>query len=72
MCPYCKTEAPANPAGFTWWGGFIGGKVLNHVICTACGRGYNGTTHKPNTTGIIIYTAVVAAVALAVVSLLLR
>jgi hypothetical protein len=72
MCPYCRSTAPSRPAGFTWWGGLIGAKVLNHVYCTACGKGYNGRSGQPNTTGIIIYSVVVAGVALLLVSMLIR
>ncbi len=72
MCPYCKSDAPPRPAGFTWWGGLLGPRMLNHVICSACGKGYNGKSLQPNTTGIVIYSVVVGVVALVAVSLLLR
>jgi hypothetical protein len=61
-CPRCGV-----PAGrlmtFTWWGGFIGPKILNHHRCDACGYTYNGKTGQPNTTGIVIYTLVGLAIA---------
>lgn len=44
---------------FTWWGGLLGPKVLNHVKCGSCGTQYNGKTGKDNTIGIIIYSVVV-------------
>ena len=72
MCPYCKSDLPPNPAGFTWWGGVLGPKVLNHAICPACRKGYNRKTMQPNTTGIAIYSVVVAVVAIVVVTMLLR
>jgi hypothetical protein len=46
--------------GFTWWGGIIGPKLLNHVKCQRCGTGYNGKSGKSNTTGIVIYSVVLS------------
>ena len=45
---------------FTWWGGVIGPRILTHVKCRGCGHAYNGKTGRENTTGIVIYSAVVA------------
>lgn len=65
-CPSCaSTQATA--AGFTWWGGVLGPKLLSHVTCNRCGAGYNGKTGQSNTTGIIIYSAVVFAIVLALI-----
>ncbi|MBK9031252.1 MAG: hypothetical protein IPL61_07940 [Myxococcales bacterium] len=72
MCPHCRSAASPRPAGFTWWGGFIGARILNHVLCPTCGKGYNGGSGKPNTTGIIIYSVVVGGLALVAMALLLR
>ena len=72
MCPYCKSDLPPNPAGFTWWGGVLSPKVLNHAICPACRKGYNSKTMQPNTTGIAIYSVVVIALVLVVAALLAR
>lgn len=47
---------------FTWWGGLLGPKVLNHVKCNRCGATYNGKTGKSNTTAIAIYMLVLLAV----------
>ena len=57
-CPKCR--GTAEKLKFTWWGGVIGPKILKHVKCTSCGYKYNGKTGKDNTTGIIIYSAIVA------------
>jgi hypothetical protein len=70
MCPFCQSPVPPRPAGFTWWGGLLGPKLLSHVYCASCGKGYNGKTNQPNTTGIIIYSVVVGVIALAVFGLL--
>ena len=47
---------------FTWWGGVIGPRVLTHVECPRCGHAYNGKSGGDNTTGIVIYSGVVAVV----------
>jgi hypothetical protein len=47
---------------FTWWGGVIGPRVLTHVKCPRCGHAYNGKSGGDNTTGIVIYSGVVAVV----------
>lgn len=52
--------------GFTWWGGFIGPRILSHVKCNSCGEQFNGKTGKSNTVGIIIYTVVVLGIVLAI------
>ena len=57
-CPKCG--GAAEKLGFTWWGGVIGPRILTHVKCTSCGNKYNGKSGKVNTTGIIIYSAIVA------------
>ena len=48
--------------GFTWWGGLVGARIINHVECPACHKRFNGKTGQDNTTNIAIYVAVVAAV----------
>ena len=37
----------------------LGPKLLSHVKCGSCGKGYNGKTGADNTTKIIIYSIVV-------------
>jgi rubredoxin len=64
-CPKCS--GPAEKLKFTWWGGVLGPKILTHVKCTSCGYRYNGKSGKDNTTGIVIYTAVVAVICLGLV-----
>ena len=53
-CPKCGQYA-AQPVGFTWWGGILGPKMLNHVRCGHCGAQYNGRTGGSNDTAIILY-----------------
>ena len=57
-CPKCN--GAAERLKFTWWGGIIGPRILSHVKCLSCGHKYNGKSGKDNTTGIVIYTAIVA------------
>jgi hypothetical protein len=69
-CPNCG-ESDAKPAGFTWWGGVLGPKLLNHVICQSCKTGYNGKTGKDNTQAIVIYTVVGLAIGLGIAILMI-
>ena len=64
-CPQCRASV-ASPISYTWWGGFIGPRLMSHVRCGACGSAYNGTSGKPNTGAIGIYFAVVLALTIAV------
>ena len=60
-CPKCSATG-AQRMSFTWWGGVIGPRVLTHVKCPQCGHAYNGKSGGDNTTGIVIYSGVVAVV----------
>ena len=64
-CPKCG--GASERLKFTWWGGVLGPKILNHVKCTSCGNKYNGKSGKDNTTGIVIYSVIVGLVCLALV-----
>ena len=68
-CPFCNARN-AEKIKFTWWGGLLGPKLLKHVKCLGCGKGYNGKTGKDNTTNIVIYSIVVAVVVLGFVLVL--
>jgi hypothetical protein len=48
--------------GFTWWGGLIGSKIINHVECPMCHSRFNGKTGGDNTGAIAIYMVVVGVV----------
>jgi hypothetical protein len=61
-CPKCG-GSHATPVTFTWWGGLVGPRLLNHVRCTSCRYAYNGKTGRPNTAGIAVYTLVGFAIA---------
>lgn len=63
-CPKCS-GSNAEQMRFTWWGGVIGPKILKHVRCNSCGAKYNGKTGKDNTTGIVIYSLIVAVLVFA-------
>lgn len=64
-CPQCRASM-ASPVSYTWWGGFIGPRLMSHVRCGACGSAYNGKSGKPNTTAIAVYFVVVLALAIMV------
>ena len=57
-CPFCGKKE-AGKVSFTWWGGLIGPKILNHVKCLGCGKKYNGKTGSSNIKGIIMYSTIV-------------
>ena len=61
-CPACGAPDPERMK-FTWWGGAVGPKILNHVKCRACGNKFNGKSGQSNTNGIIIYSVVVGVIA---------
>lgn len=61
-CPRCGSP-DIQPVKFTWWGGLLGPKLLNHTKCTECRYTFNSKTRRSNTPGIIIYSAVLFAVA---------
>ena len=60
-CPTCgKTDA--TKVTYTWWGGALGPRMMNHVKCNNCGTGYNSKTGKNNTMPIVIYFVVIVVV----------
>jgi hypothetical protein len=70
-CPQCQSTDVAQ-VSFTWWGGVLGPKLLNHVQCCKCGTTFNGKTGASNTTGIVIYSIIVFALAMVIAFLLIR
>jgi hypothetical protein len=56
-CPQC-TNTESQAIIFTWWGGILGPKLMNHVKCNKCGTTYNGKTGKSNQQAISTYIAV--------------
>jgi hypothetical protein len=63
-CPKCQaSDIIPNPVGFTWWGGLIGSKIINHVECPRCHARFNGKTGGDNTGAIAIYMIVVGLIA---------
>ncbi len=65
-CPQCNSPHLTRPT-FTWWGGLIGPKLLNHTVCGSCSHGFNGKTGKSNKTAIGIYVGVAFSIALLLV-----
>jgi uncharacterized Zn finger protein len=64
-CPKCS-DSQALKVSMTWWGGALGPYLLTHVKCQKCGTTYNGKTGQSNTTAIVIYSVVLAAIVLGV------
>jgi len=68
-CPQCGS-ANINKVKYTWWGGVLGPKLLHHTKCSDCKFLYNSKTRKSNTTGIIVYSVILFAIAFVVFFLL--
>lgn len=60
-CPKCGST-DIKKVGYTWWGGALGPKMLNHVKCNNCGTTFNGRTGGLNTMKILLYNVVVIIV----------
>lgn len=60
-CPKCRSS-DIKKIGYTWWGGALGPKMLNHVKCNHCGTTYNGKTGASNTMMILFYNLAVIIV----------
>lgn len=67
-CPRCGSPHLVRPS-FTWWGGLIGPKLLNHTDCGSCGLGFNAKTGTSNATAIGIYLGCGVVLGLMVVAL---
>lgn len=65
-CPQCNS-LNVKPVGYTWWGGVIGPRLLKHTKCSNCKFTFNRNTRKSNTTPIIIYSIVLAAIGFAII-----
>jgi len=65
FCPACGS-GEHQPASFTWWGGLLGPKLLNHVTCSGCGTSFNAKTGKSNNVAIGIYLACAAVLTILV------
>ncbi|PID39668.1 MAG: hypothetical protein CSA24_00780 [Deltaproteobacteria bacterium] len=61
VCPKCRIN-DFTELKFTWWGGAVGPRLLNHVKCNGCGATFNKKTGKPNTVGIVIYSVVITGI----------
>jgi hypothetical protein len=56
-CPQCG-NVYARKIDFTWWGGLLGPRILNHVKCLQCGQTYNSKTGRSNFTAIVLYQVI--------------
>lgn len=66
-CPGCKTDVVPDPVGFTWWGGYIGSKIISHVQCPACGVRFNGKSGNSNIVAITAYLIIATLIGIAAV-----
>lgn len=60
-CPRCG-QFGAKPITYTWWGGFLGPRMINHTKCPGCGHVFNGKTGRSNRLAITLYVVVGIAV----------
>jgi rubredoxin len=70
-CPRCRAADIYQPR-FTWWGGVLGPKVLNHWQCRACSFGFNPKTGNSTTGAIAIYFVVVSVIAFVLIFFVMR
>ena len=70
-CPNCGST-DIKKVGYTWWGGALGPKMLNHVKCNTCGTAYNGKTGQSNAMKILLYNLAVIAIVILVYLLLIN
>lgn len=64
-CPKCGSNS-VSAVGWTWWGGMLGPKMMNHTKCQSCSYTYNSKTRQSNTRGVVIYSVVAGVIGLAV------
>jgi len=69
-CPRCQNTYCSTP-GFTWWGGFLGPKIIPHLKCSRCQFSFNPKTGQPITGAIVIYSVVVGVIVLVIFGVLL-
>lgn len=70
-CPVCSSQRVL-PVKYTFWGGFIGPKLLHHTKCNDCGYTYNRKTRESNEKAIAIYTMVFLALCAGLIYLMLK
>ena len=56
-CPKCG-GTNAEKIDYSWWGGFIGPRLVHEVRCKNCGKAYNGKTGGSVTRNVVIYTLI--------------
>lgn len=64
-CPSCGGTS-VNLVTYTWWGGALGPKLLNHVRCAGCKAEYNSKTGRSNGAAIGIYVGVSITIGLVI------
>ena len=68
-CPKCNSQN-VNKVGYTWWGGVIGPRLMNHTKCKDCSYTFNSKTRASNTNKIIIYSVVLLVIGIGIILLL--
>lgn len=56
---------------FSFWGGMLGPKLLNHVKCNNCNTTYNGKTGQSNKQAITLYLVISLVIGFAVGALII-
>lgn len=64
QCPRCHGPDVHKPS-WTWWGGFLGPKIITHWQCRSCNFGFNPTTGQSTSGSIVIYFVVTFVVCIA-------
>ena len=60
-CPRCGSNN-LEKVDYSWWGGFLGPRLVHQVRCRSCGKAYDGVTGKFITKNIVIYSVIVTVI----------
>ncbi len=69
VCPKCGS-VNITPVRYTWWGGIIGPRIMNHTKCQDCRYVYNKKSGESNNKNIVLYFVVIFVLTFAVFYLL--
>lgn len=68
ICPRCRSN-DVHRVDYSWWGGFLGPRLVHQVRCKKCGKTYNGATGTDITRNITIYM-MIAIIIFIIISLI--